>query len=82
MLPKFLENTVILCFERRFSKRNSVIRLKLNILPPKISGLATPLPKPHILSFYTPVTFNIFSVSTWSAVIYVAQTAIYITLAT
>jgi len=30
--PKFLENTVILCFERRFSKQNSVIRLKLNIL--------------------------------------------------
>ena len=32
--PKFFENIVILCFERRFSKRNSVIRLKLNILPP------------------------------------------------
>jgi len=30
--PKFLENTVILCFERSFSKQNSVIRLKLNIL--------------------------------------------------
>jgi len=30
-LPKFLENIVILCFERRFSKQNSVIRLKLNI---------------------------------------------------
>ena len=30
--PKFLENIVILCFERRFSKQNSVIRLKLNIL--------------------------------------------------
>jgi len=26
--PKFLENIVILCFERRFSKQNSVIRLK------------------------------------------------------
>jgi len=24
--PKFLENIVILCFERRFSKQNSVIR--------------------------------------------------------
>jgi len=32
MPPKFLENIVILCFERRFSKQNSVIRLKLNIL--------------------------------------------------
>jgi len=30
--PKFEENIVILCFERRFSKQNSVIRLKLNIL--------------------------------------------------
>ena len=47
---KFLENIVILCFERRFSKQNSVIRLESNILPiPKffgplqISGLATPL---------------------------------------
>jgi len=26
---KFVENIVILCFERRFSKQNSVIRLKL-----------------------------------------------------
>jgi len=29
--PKFVENIVILCFERRFSKQNSVIHLKLNI---------------------------------------------------
>jgi len=50
--PKFLENIVILCFERRFSKQNSVIRLKSSILPsPKlfgpsqIFGLATPLTK-------------------------------------
>jgi len=33
--PKFLENIVILSFERRFSKQNSVIRLKSNIVPPK-----------------------------------------------
>jgi len=33
--PKFLENIVILCFERCFSKRNSVIRLKSNILATK-----------------------------------------------
>ena len=41
--PKFLENIVILCFERRFSKQNSVIRLKSNILaPPKFwAGYAT-----------------------------------------
>jgi len=30
--PKFVENIVILRFERRFSKQNHVIRLKLNIL--------------------------------------------------
>jgi len=34
MLPKFLENMVILCFERRFFKQNRVIRLKSNILAP------------------------------------------------
>ena len=34
MPPRCLENIVILCFERRFSKQNSVIRLKSNILPP------------------------------------------------
>ena len=34
MPPKCLENIVILCFERRFSKQNSVIHLKSNILPP------------------------------------------------
>ena len=41
--PKFLENTVILCFERRFSKQDSVIGLKPNILaPPKFwAGYAT-----------------------------------------
>jgi len=43
MPPKFLEKIVILCFERRFSKQNSVIRLKSNILPSQIFGLATPL---------------------------------------
>ena len=48
--PKFVENIVILCFERRFSKQNSVIRLKSNILVPlkifglpPIFGLAMPL---------------------------------------
>ena len=30
--PKFLEHIVILCFERRYPKQNSVIRLKSNIL--------------------------------------------------
>jgi len=35
MSPKVLENIVILCFEMRFSKQNSVIRLKSNILTPQ-----------------------------------------------
>jgi len=37
--PKFLKSITILCFERRFSKQSSVIRLKSNILaPPKLLG--------------------------------------------
>jgi len=32
MPPNFLENLVILCFERSFSKQNSAICLKFNIL--------------------------------------------------
>jgi len=35
MTPKFVENRVIFCFERPFSRQNSVIRLKSNILAPK-----------------------------------------------
>ena len=38
MPPQILENIVILCFERRFSKQNSVIRLKSNISLPNILG--------------------------------------------
>jgi len=39
---KILENIVILCFERRFSEQNSVIRLKSNILAPNFwAGYAT-----------------------------------------
>jgi len=38
MALKLLENIVILCFEVRFCKQNSVIRLKWNILPPKFLG--------------------------------------------
>jgi len=41
--PKFLENIVFLCFERRFPKQNSVIRLESEFGPPKNFGLATPL---------------------------------------
>jgi len=49
-LPKFLENIVILCFERRFSKQNSVIRLKQSILaPPNFwAGYATDAPTPMV----------------------------------
>jgi len=35
MPPKFLENIVILCFKRRFSKQNSVIRQISNIFSPQ-----------------------------------------------
>jgi len=51
--PKYLENIVILCFERRLSKQNSVIRVKSNILalpnflPPQIFVQATPLSETH-----------------------------------
>jgi len=40
---KVLENIGILCVERRFSRQNSVIRLKSNILAPPIFRLAMPL---------------------------------------
>ena len=33
--PKYFENIVVLCFEMRFSKQNSVIQLKSNILGPQ-----------------------------------------------
>jgi len=47
--PKtFLENIVILCFERRFSKQNSVIRLKSNIWPPQFFS-------PHVFGLVTPL---------------------------
>jgi len=46
--PKFLKRTVIFCFERRYSKQNSVICLQSNIVattnffgPSQIFGLAT-----------------------------------------
>ena len=41
--PQFWENKVILCFERRFSRQNSVLRLKSNILahPNFWAGYAT-----------------------------------------
>ena len=36
--PIFLEHIVILCFERRFSKQNSVVRLKSNIFASQFLG--------------------------------------------
>jgi len=53
--PKFVENIVILCFERRFSKQSSVIRLKLNILVYTAEYWQYTLPK-------TVYTFFIFRV--------------------
>jgi len=43
MPPKFLEDLVILCFERWYPNQNIVARLKSNILPQKNFGLATQL---------------------------------------
>ena len=34
MPSTFLEYLVILCFERRHPKQNTVVRLKSNVLPP------------------------------------------------
>jgi len=45
-----------LCFEKRFSKQNSVIRVKSNILPPQISGRATPLVRGGIEFCLTLIT--------------------------
>jgi len=50
MPPQFLKNTVILCLEKRFSKQNSVIRRKSNILDPKIFS-----PPPNFWSGYATV---------------------------
>ena len=55
----FLENMVILWLKRRFSKQNRVIRLKSNILAPKIfwplpnfwAGYATGL-RPQLFFFF------------------------------
>jgi len=46
--PPISENIVISSIEKRFSKQNSVIRLKSNILAPKNFELATPLLGPRI----------------------------------
>jgi len=44
----FSENMVILWFERRFSKQNTVIRLKSNILPhPKLLSWLRHCLQPH-----------------------------------
>ena len=53
--PKFVENIVILCFEKCFSKQNSVICLKLNILVYTAEYWQYTLPK-------TVYTFFIFRV--------------------
>jgi len=53
-----VEYIVILCFERRFSEQNSVIRLKSNIFPPTNFWLATPLTRAcYICCNYTTKSF-------------------------
>jgi len=54
--PKFVENIVILCFERRFSKQNSVIRLKLNLLVYTAEYWQNRLPK----TFYAFFIFRVW----------------------
>ena len=46
---------VILCFERRFFKQNSVIRLKPNIYPPKFLGWLR-----HCANFRFSIIFDVF----------------------
>ena len=55
--PTFLENIVFLCFERRFSIQNGVIRLKSNILaPPNFwAGYATTYRGGPVTKKYVPV---------------------------
>jgi len=59
MPPTFLENIVILCFERRFSKQNSVIRLKSYIFPPNFFA-----PSPN---FWAPLVLalSFFQDASW-----------------
>ena len=65
--PQFLENIVVLCFERRFSKQNSFIRLNQTFCPPKktfglpqIFGLATPLLPTTVSKFHVSLTMVCF----------------------
>jgi len=37
-LAKFLEYRVILCFERRYPKQNTVVNLKSKVFAPKVFG--------------------------------------------
>jgi len=54
--PKVVENIAILCFERRFSKQTSVIRLKLNILVYTAEYWQYALPK----TFHTFFIFRVW----------------------
>ena len=56
--------TVSLCFERHFSKQNSVICLKLNILAPQMFGLATSLRTDHNKKVKPPVSHAAISKET------------------
>jgi len=67
MAPKFLACIVILCFERRYPKQNTVARLKSNILSPKKC-----LAPPKIWAGYDTTTCGtgLIFYCTWSAMIY------------
>jgi len=74
MLPQFLKRAVILCFERRYSKQNSVFCLKSSISAPpnffylsQIFGLATLLVPYNTMIYYSKLKSNYFhhSWETW-----------------
>jgi len=64
---KCLENIAILCFERRFAKQNSVIRLKSKLLaPPNFCAdyaiVLTTLRTPMVLTYHEFKTVCLSSV--------------------
>jgi len=59
--PKFLENIVIFCFERRCSRQNSVIRLKSNILAPSKFFR----PPPNFWAGYATVALSHYVIELW-----------------
>jgi len=58
--PEDLEHIVILCFERRYPKQNTVIRPKSNILPPKKfwAGYATDVLLHKVAYIFYPLSLH------------------------